>query len=1408
MKKCISLLLIAISAILAGCAEAPQGAMDDIAADILLEQNPDKGVLAVRMQGELYSKENPEIACNPTENEYLQIVCDAQAACNDLSGGKKLTCIYDEMKLPINQYERDMKSNEEKEAKVNQHHDPYAFGAWHDVREAHRELKQLVNSIREETLPGEPLSAPFAEATQQIYALFESLKEKYGVPNQIQIHSEIIQVEVLSSTGSWKTISSGPATLDLAIPDLNRLIALDALEPRTYTAIRLTFGDENSIVLNQRLNEPSAPDAWTTYPLLFAPEDTKTRTIFQDITLTRGVSSAIALNLDLRKSFQAEPDGVFIFKPRFNVMGIDSENQSRPDEPIDLVFNNGDLTVEADAGSIDKAIQITAKPLAEADLPAPPANQNGVFISAYEMKPDTVFNQAVKLSFAYDPDLLATQGVEPEGIRVRYYHEDRKQWIRIATYEVDTTANRVNVYTNHFTIIAIEGVNGFTLEYPGGISGRIQFDALNYIISKSVALNSTRDLHTETTSFPIEEGDIVAELKGTSFDYRDLRFSVQKRAGFAKQISINVSNVNSIFLGTLETYVNDIPGTICADLFNDCIGSCGHEWAAVEALCLGACALVAIPCYTAHGFGFEHRIHLDNLNFNINLLVKNDPKTGAFSVDLEGVEIKALKVDLVNIGSSIVKDTIKRLLTQYVEDYINDNVNLAQGIADDVSATMREELNESLADSLSEFGNFTLDQSGIAFQYDIDMEIDDPLQDLAGTGITENVSFSYNENQVDLLSADIVFSDCRTDINFGMPSDIPNGTLAMPSNVGIGLGFSLTAINQVITEMTNRGYFCLSASDSISQNSVYIQPTEVPTIEYLGNHIFKTNLGMKIIAVESNGRVHTGGGVVEFHYRLGVNIGGNELQMAMVKVLPHFADVDPLVTEGANFLVDKLNGHLSQNQNSYSARIHFANPLNYSGFQASTFKMAMLEEMNGMLAFGIEMRGLVLDPQHPDKEWVWTKNWSAGNHPCATITSGRVVTAASDYPTPHQYIQEGGETMALRNGSIDPVIFNSIIDTGESATLQGSCAGEFHVGQLHAIYVADNLVNDHFFMNANGGLLAKRNEAPQAIGDFENTLALYEVDISGDTRHEVLQAKMSSEGIYEINWILENTCCKGEPGEVGKYTMVLPDEYQQAGLYRVSVMERVGDFDQVLLNCKIYNVNVNPSASERVTLELADSICGDALAGVVIDESNALMWTKCSLGEDLYSEECAGEAISYLEPVSAESACSNLDVAGFGDWRLPHSHDYAALPQQNLAAPFFPEPLGSYWVSDHGYSVTPVIFYWPDGSLGAFTNCIEGNGCFSTEYSADLYKGSFMSYVNGLNTMIDTSFNIIIYDYFLIEDPYRFFFTSNQVSWPLPENYILANATNLSAQEMEAAVINRFGPFDSNPYKLRCIRDL
>jgi len=149
----------------------------------------------------------------------------------------------------------------------------------------------------------------------------------------------------------------------------------------------------------------------------------------------------------------------------------------------------------------------------------------------------------------------------------------------------------------------------------------------------------------------------------------------------------------------------------------------------------------------------------------------------------------------------------------------------------------------------------------------------------------------------------------------------------------------------------------------------------------------------------------------------------------------------------------------------------------------------------------------------------------------------------------------------------------------------------------------------------------------------------------------------------------------------------------------------------------------------------ADNLFVDNEDGSVTDLSTGLMWSKNTLGE--------------MAQYVAKTFCSNLELAGYDDWRLPNLDELGTLVDNNFSptinTTFFPDTLDYYLSSEDGFDVvyginfingTIFLDYWsyefffravrtiqpcdPNGDSDGDTVCDNLDNCPNTPNGNDL----------------------------------------------------------------------------------------
>jgi hypothetical protein len=383
--------------------------------------------------------------------------------------------------------------------------------------------------------------------------------------------------------------------------------------------------------------------------------------------------------------------------------------------------------------------------------------------------------------------------------------------------------------------------------------------------------------------------------------------------------------------------------------------------------------------------------------------------------------------------------------------------------------------------------------------------------------------------------------------------------------------------------------------------------------------------------------------------------------------------------------------------NNLKPLIPQVDPTSYAGIHRSMYRIQTVEEQGGLLRIGLNIEGLKIDYGNQGRpyEWIWTKGWTAKTTGCGPFVTGTIVPsplATGVVPgVSHAVRFDNMLTIPLLNRGIHPTLFNDAI--GKKVSLSGSCAGK--------IFYADNILNDHFYTGAGYVLLNKSNYTAQMIDAYDTTIGLYSINITGNTVPEILQIREDLTKSVFLDWYPSNTCCSTTATEVTKYTMPLPQlNMDEGGIYRLSVMKQGAGYDQLLINCTVYDVQYGGGT---VQLNPVQNFCQNEIAGVVLDDQNSLMWSKCSLGQELYDPNCGGTPLSFGGRAPATAACAASDLAGFNDWRLPTEMELStlsptiyrtttfgapAVASSRIDQTLFPATQGVYWTATGSSPIT------------------------------------------------------------------------------------------------------------------------
>jgi len=1323
--------------------------------DLLLQEYPGKGVFSLYVQNVGFNPKTPDNICYANNDEAVQFLCDAEAACGTLSGDARLLCLYDALTVSLKRrrehHERDRHRESHNGAVHGKHFSPEA---WENVERLYDRLESIVRMIRhqnggdddhksedhDDPDDDDQSNVTLVQKIQRFYSELARIKQKYNDSGSVQVFVDIRSVDVHHPVQGWIQVSTEKARVNLADLQLNDILAMDVLEPGNYDGIRLNFGDDNvirraeTVTASSLLTHDDREDhhneshaekehkinlekirrtVWKSYPLQFQDPANRSVILPDPWAIDAASATDIRFSFNIDRSITMDDQGRFFFEPVLNVETITGNSYQDPAQPTDLLLNNGRVRITADAGAFDKPLRFSALPIAVQDLPAQSPHGEEV-LAAYEMKPNGVFNKGISVTIPYTP---ATTIPDGKGyFKAQYFNENKQMWIDIPTFDVDAAANTVTIHTNHFTVFKFVAQPGFQLSEAGEVAGRVQFSALNYVLDKLLPnylpeLPIGDEVAPSVSETQLDIGFANSRITLKNIVTRDLGLSIGPVAGSSDLVRVQVlaKRPFRIAHGNVRLALN--LKNKCNSNAWDCIGACKTWPKDLKLLCDLLCLESFIACRNTASqvvdtnLSMTYAYDVTNIQLSLIYRIVLDPLTKTFRFVYvqtgapagEWLHLQSTLVSAQGTGSVIggVVGTLASWLQAIAVEVANNSLvqSVFKRLLGKFVSIM---LNIYLVNPALTVDNFYLDNLGIAYKLSAQKTVHADSLPTSFVGTT---------------------GGCATTPNF--PYDLPvTTTLTLPPSVQFGIGYPLSAINRIFIDMANNGYLCWNLSDATTGSSFTMEPTAPPSILYIGNYTSRVSIPIRTRVSGAGQTTLEQSGVLHFYYRIVTSVGSNQIVLVPVKLTYPFTD--PRITSS----LDALNATFVNGKKGIPIRV--GGILEDSPIQRSMLRGVHLEEEGGILIIGGKVEGVKIDytGHNRDYEWLWLKDWPTKTAGCGPYMSGTLTSA-------NTLMLANGRPLRIINHSVDPVLFNAVI--GHSVSFSGRCIGV--IGQEKQFSV-ENILNDHFYTDETNGLLPMRNYPVQVLNDYVTAIGLYAVNIKGDSTPELLQIRdesvtdpfnaiLNGPGPIYFDWYTEKSCCATSPTDIVKYTVPVPQRHiDEGGIYRVSVQKRVGGYDQLLINCTVYNVQMGAGTVQMTPVQ---DFCMNELAGIVIDEQANLMWSKCSQGQELYDPACGGSTQTFNNRSAASTSCEQSDLAAFTDWRVPTQVENMTL--QNLAnrRSLFPATTGVYWSST---TFTPLDIH--TFTFLTWAACIEkwgiGRYIKNTALSTPQKWGVFTSY--------------------------------------------------------------------------------
>lgn len=952
-----------------------------------------------------------------------------------------------------------------------------------------------------------------------------------------KLMSQIAAVDLYNDADGWVSVDMPQVgskdeseKIDLLDTNLNLNIARGKVPSGTYTKVRVTFGDENTLMVHQSEMD-GMPQTYTEqegqyflYSMKYAAPQAKALVIEKEIIVEDIVdeTSLDVLELDIvpdTVSLYEQSGEDFIFTPFATLAGIKGGGYIQPNEPVNVSLDGGAVTVSAPAGISTEPVKITAQPLTAADLPAADSQGNSAFLGSYNFGPNRVFLKPLTLSLPYDAAALGAAGLTEQNIQVLYYNESLEEWKNVPSFSVDQNTQKVNIETRHFTIYKVVGQSGFRMIIPGAVSAKIDYDFFNYLADKLIA-----------TQVPVLETSKYGQKQSSSTSIYSYQLNIIPKDIDVHSLGLNINSTGTTLhadgvMLKVRLYLKaPVPlGTLKIHVVDKFFGT----------------SLVNI----------NRPYELKSFNVALKFLVTKNPQTGNISFTYSGEEGASFDLN----GSSNYGTFWNWVIS--LGDVFLDNwwaqAIMVGHVTDKIGPKLEDVLNTTFAESVPMVNNLTFDSQGIAYTQDVD----------TGNFFAKISDFSAN---------------CATPPQITTPASNSNSPIQLTNGNFLGAGISLNVFNELFTEIANRGFFCYNGVVNTAGDILQITPNGPAEASYAGNYLYKISLPVEILL---NGVAYQR--KLAYKYRIVIPRGMTNVQLDFLGLADEVfnAPYSQVLSDYAQKFLDLK----AANPGTYSVVLNNINPAGYSGLHPTMFQVAEPNIAGGRLNFQAKIQGLKYNYEKSDTsaEWIWTRSYGYATDRCAKHLRGILRRPTS---TSYEIEISNGSRLPLLPSGVSLAMLNHFSD--KTVSLQGACSkGNF---------LAYNVIAETFYTSDEGLALYKQNYAAQLVSlappvpsAFARTTHLLFVDMKGDNVPEILQIIRIAGGGSKFVWYLNKMFTVTDPAQ-NIYVTNAPWGTGNKPIYRVAANIKGVRKNQVLINCTVYDI---ASSGGKVSMSESYDYC-------------------------------------------------------------------------------------------------------------------------------------------------------------------------------------------------------------------------